>query len=59
MKHEVLLCKIYDNFLERTQLPKMSADELWFDIVDKNNQKENANWLQRFTKLWDKCSPIY
>lgn len=55
------LCAEYDAFLERTGLPKYSADELWHELADRIEKagegakalREQKDWVWRFWMRWE------
>ena len=49
---ELELSKIYDEFLSKTNLPEISADELWFEL-DEEKFVDERKWLSKFCRLWE------
>lgn len=58
---EDTLCAEYDAFLERTGLPRYSADELWHELVHRiegaeagaEALREQRDWVWQFWMRWE------
>lgn len=55
------LCEIYDEFIKKTGLPSVSADELIFhdELLLHVECNHLHAWLNAFNMLWDEKTPSF